>query len=187
MDNKKIKILIADDDKEIRQMYTEIFESNNFDVIEAKDGVEGLDIATREMPDVIFTGIIMPRMDGFMMTEALKKNVQTGKIPVVFLSHMGREEDRQKAMSLGARDFIIRDETPPVQVVKRINDIFFGHEGYYIDFDSISADAQKLMKDANIKNDFRCENCNGKLVLKLKIKNTKNRNFDAELICPSCG
>lgn len=55
MENKKLKILIVDDDVDLREMYAEVFSNSNYEVIEAEDGVEGLDKATKEIPDIIFT------------------------------------------------------------------------------------------------------------------------------------
>lgn len=183
----KLKILIVDDDESARGMYVEIFANSEFDVVEAKDGVEGLDVATREIPDVIFTGIMMPRMDGFAMMEALKKNLQTNNIPVVISSHMGREEDRQRANVLGARDFIMRGTTTPNQVVKRIKDLFLEGGEYRIEFNAYSLDAQKLARAAGLNNDFQCLDCGEKVIIELKLKNPKERLFEARFVCPKCG
>ena len=68
-----LKILLVDDDETIRGMYDDIFKKEGFEVFEAIDGVDGLDKATKNIPDVIFTGIVMPTMDGFQLMEALKK------------------------------------------------------------------------------------------------------------------
>ena len=63
------KMLLVDDDVDTQSLYAEVFRAAGFEVREAKDGLEGLDMATAERPDVVFTGIIMPRMDGFALTE----------------------------------------------------------------------------------------------------------------------
>ena len=104
------KILIIDDDDTIRESYALKFRQEKFEVISAKDGVEGLDLAHKEKPDIIFTGIIMPRMTGFELMGALSKEVSTSEIPVVISSHLGRKEDDQRAKELGAKDFIIHGE-----------------------------------------------------------------------------
>ncbi|HEX8974501.1 MAG TPA: response regulator [Patescibacteria group bacterium] len=188
MSEKKLKILLVDDDAVLRKMYAEIFETANFDVVEAGDGIEGLDMATKELPDVIFTGIVMPRMDGFAMMETLKKTVMTASIPVVISSHMGREEDQQKANTLGAKDFIVRDVTRPVEVVERISSLFTKPGGEYkLAFSPYEQDAQKLAKDLNFQASFLCLECSEKLALKLKLKDPQARVFEAQFICPKCG
>lgn len=186
MNNEKLKILLVDDDQDTREMYAEIFKDADFNVIEANDGVEGLDLATKENPDVIFTGIVMPRMDGFSMIEELKKNLATGGIPVVISSHLGREADRQKANTLGVKDFIVRDITPPKKVVERIKMLFSGGE-YRVDFNAYSLDAQKLARSLGLNDNFQCLDCGEKTVLRLKVVNPKENKMEASLICPHCG
>ncbi|MDD5397155.1 MAG: response regulator [Candidatus Moranbacteria bacterium] len=188
MENKKRKILIVDDDNELRDMYGEIFQGANFEVILANDGLEGLDKATKEIPDVIFTGIVMPRMDGFSMMDSLKKTVMTANIPIVISSHMGREEDRIKAEEYGAKDFIIRGTTRPVEVLKRISALFNSAGSVYkMEFDPFAADAQKLSKDLNFDASFKCLECGEKLLLELKLADPQKHVFEAKFVCPKCG
>ncbi|MDO8529288.1 MAG: response regulator [bacterium] len=185
--NEKTKILIVDDDKETREMYAEIFKNSDFKVIEAKDGVEGLDKATTEAPNVIFTGIIMPRMDGFSLMESLKKNLTTSEIPVVVSSHMGREEDRQKANVLGARYFIVRGFTTPNELVKKVKSLFIGGKEYHLEINNFSMDAQKLAQDLGLNNNFECLECDDKLIMKVIASDKNGGGLEAHLVCPSCG
>jgi CheY-like chemotaxis protein len=188
MSEKKLKILLVDDDTTLRQLYVEVFQNANFNVIEANDGVDGLDKASKELPDVIFTGIVMPRMDGFTMMESLKKTVMTANIPVVISSHMGREEDQQRANKLGAKDFIIRDITRPIEVVERISSLFVKAGGEYkLEFNPDALDAPKLIKDLNFQASFLCLDCNKNLVLSMKLTNAKERIFETRFVCPKCG
>lgn len=187
MTKDKIKILIVDDHDSTRETYCEVFRNFNFDVLAARDGVEGLDIASRENPDVIFTGIIMPRMDGFAMMEALKKNVATASIPVVISSHMGREEDRRKADQVGARDFIIRDMTPPNEVVERVRSIFTGENEYCLEINSDALDAQKLAQELNIEESYRCKKCGTKMIILISGKTQMDNTFSkVRITCPKC-
>lgn len=185
MDQNKLKILIVDDDEATRTMYAEVFRKHDFEVEEAMDGVEGLDRATKNVPDVIFTGIIMPRMDGFALMEALKKNVATSNVPVAIFSHMGREEDKNKAKEMGAKDFITRDFVTPNQAVERIMAIFTAEE-YKLKFSPSELDAAKLAKDMNFKDNFQCANCGGQLVLAVGLKDAKTKEYSAKFICPQC-
>jgi len=184
----KLKILLIDDDIDLREMYAEVFRNAGFEVLEAQDGVEGLDIASKEIPNVIFTGIVMPRMDGFTMMESLKKTVMTANIPIIISSHMGREEDRERANELGAKDFIIRNMTPPVEVVERVNSLFLkeGNE-YKIAFSQYDFDAQKLAKNFSFQPNFLCLECGGKLILNMKLQNVKDRLFETRFVCSKCG
>lgn len=184
----KPKILIVDDDDATREVYTNVFKQSDYDVLEAHDGVEGLDIATKELPDVVFTGIVMPRMSGFELIEALNKSVVTSKIPVVISSHMGREEDQQKANVLGAKDFIMRDMVTPREAVERIGRLFIQEgEKYRLRVDASAFDAQKLVKEMSFKENLHCLECDNELVLDLSLKDPKNKLFEAKFICPNCG
>lgn len=185
MENKKRKILLVDDDIPTRKMYENVFKDAGFEVIKAEDGLEGLDVATKEIPDVIFTGIIMPKMDGFQMMEAMKKNVATANIPVLVSSHMGREEDRQKANMLGARYFVVRGFSAPREVVEKVNALFLGGNEYRLEIDDYSLDAQKLSSDFGINN-LKCPECSTKLIIKLIVGENK-QEIKGSLICPSCG
>lgn len=166
MEELKKTILIIDDDEEARRFYREVFSAQGFTALVARDGLEGLDIAIREKPDIIFTGIIMPRMDGFELIKNLKNNVATDNIPVVMFSHLGREEDKRKAHELGVRDFIVRSLVTPNEVVERVMALLGSKNVYYLDFDPASRDAAKLSKDFNFAPYFECKN-GKRMVLKL--------------------
>jgi two-component system chemotaxis response regulator CheY len=182
-ENKKLRILLVDDDLETREIYAEFLRAAGFEMFEAGDGLEGLEKVNQIPPDAIITGIIMPRMDGFGFVEALKKNVSTAHIPVIFLSHLGREEDQTRATEIGVKDFIVRGMVPPTEVISRIKTIISSKE-YLIGIDSFDYDAEKLARDLHISSDFVCtEKENGRLVLKLRLKDGAERRFDAELTC----
>ncbi len=116
----KKKILVVDDDFEQRNLYLELFQDKGFDVISANDGLEALDKALKEKPDLIFTGIVMPRMDGFELIRNLRSNVPTAKTPVIMFSHLGREEDRQKAMALSGVDFMVKGYDTPSAIFQKV-------------------------------------------------------------------
>lgn len=183
MQNKNLRILLVDDDTNTRELYAEFLRSAGFEIQEANDGLEGLEKANQIAPDVIITGIIMPRMDGFGLVEALKKNVTTAHTPVVFLSHLGREEDQKRAKELGVKDFIVRDMTPPIEVISRIRALLISTE-YLIGIDPFNYDAAKLARDFNLNPDFLCsEGDNGKLALRLRLRDASAKRFDADLTC----
>lgn len=187
-ENKKIRILIVDDDEMVRGNYVDVFKKNNFEVEEAVDGLDGLDRAIKNIPDIIFTGIIMPKMDGFGLKDALSKNVATANIPVVMSSHMGREEDRQKAKKSGIKDFIVLGLDRPNDVVKRIM-VLLGpsaKKGYSIKINSTELSAPELAKDMLINEKFQCQKCGSDLTLSLTPSNVNKGEFLARIVCPKC-
>lgn len=184
MEKEALKILLVDDDENIRSMYSELFSVQGFSVLEANDGIEGLDIATREPNiDVIFTGIIMPRMDGFQLVQSLKEYSQTAQIPVVVNSHLGREEDRKKMLELGAKDFIVQGVISPNDVLKRVIQAV-GKGEYVLGIDFSKYDGEKFAKDNELSPDAKCPKCASDLALKLKYD--KDGSFSASVFCPQC-
>jgi len=186
-ENIEHKILIVDDDDFTREMYRDVFQTAGYQVLEAHDGVEGLDVAIKNLPNVIFTGIVMPRMDGFTLMESLKKNTTTSRIPIFISSHLGREEDRKRAEQLGARDFIVRDLTPPKEVVGIVSKVFTVGESFILDFDAYNMDAPELAKDLNLNGNFQCMECDEKMMLKVKLDKTERGWYKTRFICPKCG
>jgi len=183
MENKTI--LIIDDDVFTRGTYADVFRGAGYTVLEAEDGVEGLDLATTKSPDVIFTGIVMPRMDGFTLMESLKKNMATSVIPVFISSHLGREEDKKRATELGAKGFIVRDFTSPAEIVETISAVFAEGGEYLLEFDPFNLDAQKLARDLKMNSNFQCLECDERVVIKLRAGH--NGEHKALLTCPRCG
>jgi CheY-like chemotaxis protein len=160
-------ILVVDDDIAARRLYREVFQNEGYNVLTAQDGLEGLDLAIREAPDLVFTGIIMPRMDGFELIRSLRKNAATSHIPVVMYSHLGREQDKRKAQDLGVKDFVVRSVVTPKEVVDRVKVYLGDSQGYLLEFDATAQDAAKLARDFDFPAYFECSG-GKRMVLKLK-------------------
>lgn len=179
------KILIVDDDDVIRETYVQIFKQSGAEVISAKDGVDGLDLATKELPDVIMTGIVMPRMDGFQLIRAMKENVQTSKIPIAILSHLGREEDRKKAEEMGIASFIVQGTMTPNEIVSKVRGLTLSSgDSFKLSFDPYAWDAPRFGESVG-NSHFNCPSCEEKLVLEITAKK-EGRGFDGVLRCPKC-
>lgn len=186
-DKSQIKVLLVDDDEETRNTYAEILRNHNFDVIEAKDGVEGLDIATSQTGiDIVFTGIVMPRMDGFQLMEALKENTTTANIPVIINSHLGREADRKRAQELGAVEFIVRGTITPAETVKKIVKFVNKEKHYLLKIDNFALDGQKFVEDLRLPQQLKCDNCGGDLALNASISKRQSA-IEAKIKCVNCG
>ncbi len=143
-------ILVVDDDEFIRNMYTERLEQEpDFRVRTADDGLEALQIMTeKEQPDLVFTGIIMPRMNGFQLIEAMQERVRLANIPVMISSHMGRQKDKEQADALGIKHFIVREQTTPNQVVDIMHDELVRRgDTYILRIDPEFGDYKKFVND----------------------------------------
>ena len=102
------KVLLIEDDATLRENIAELLELENFKVLTATNGLEGLDRAKRELPNVIVCDIMMPKLDGYGVLEGLSKSNKTKYIPFIFLSAKTERKDVRKGMNLGADDYITK-------------------------------------------------------------------------------
>ena len=91
------KVLIVDDEEDIRIMLKQQFVTSGYEVVTACDGQEGLAVAQKEMPDIIILDEMMPKMDGYKMAGLLKSDMRFNKIPIIMFS--ARAEDPQNSLS----------------------------------------------------------------------------------------
>lgn len=113
-------ILVIDDEVHIIKIIEYKLRGAGYTVISARDGLEGVEKAKTERPDLILLDIMMPRMDGFQALEALKKDPETEGIPVLMLTVKGREGDRQKGLQMGVVDYMIKPFSPN-HLLNRVN------------------------------------------------------------------
>jgi len=105
------KILLIEDNENIRKNTAEILELSNYFVINAADGKTGIELATREVPDLIICDIMMPVLDGYGVLHAIHKNDTIKNTPFIFLTAKTDRTDIRKGMELGADDYITKPFT----------------------------------------------------------------------------
>lgn len=181
---KKPSVLLVDDDEEASRLLRSVFHNAGFEVTAAFDGVEGLDSATKHIPDLIITGIVMPRMSGFDMVRGLKNNVTTANIPILVYSHLGREEDREEAIKLGVQGFLIRGMVTPTEIVERVRAFLPHGERFLLTFDPQTPDAKRLAQTFAFPPYFECPN-GKRMMIQLEAANELKNSieFRATLVC----
>ena len=102
------KILVIDDEPLVVEVLKIRLRMNNYQVITACDGVEGVERALREKPDLIILDIVMPGLDGYQVCQKLKEDGKTKTIPVIMLTALGQSAERKKGFSFGAYDYIFK-------------------------------------------------------------------------------
>ena len=102
------KILIADDDNDTVSLLISILRANNYEVIVAFDGMQVISAAHKEKPDLILLDIMMPVRSGIHIFENLKISALTAATPVIFITGVAKSEIRQKALEMGAADYITK-------------------------------------------------------------------------------
>lgn len=115
------KILLIEDNVDIRENTTEILELANYQVFNAENGKIGAEVALREKPDLIICDIMMPVLDGYGVLHILQKNQSVKNIPFIFLTAKTERSDLRKGMELGADDYITKpfSETDLLNAVER--------------------------------------------------------------------
>jgi len=104
-----MKILIADDNEELRNGLKEILEAEGYEVFTAPNGSEAISLAKRSLPDMIISDILMPGVDGYMFCRTVKKDKKLRRIPFVFYTAAYEDpRDKYLAMALGASRFILK-------------------------------------------------------------------------------
>src|SRR3989338_34909 len=108
MEGKKTKILIVEDEEILLTALSEELKQEGFDAIGAKDGLEGVEKAAAEQPDLILMDLVMPKLDGIGALRQLKESDQTKNIPVVILTNLSDYDKVSDALSLGAMDYLVK-------------------------------------------------------------------------------
>ena len=117
-----VRILVAEDERDIRDLIAFTLRFADFEVEVAKNGAEAVEKAPQVNPDLILMDVRMPLMTGYEACEALKQNPKTKDIPVIFLSAKGQESEIQEGLEVGAMDYILKPFAPDelTSQVKRV-------------------------------------------------------------------
>ncbi|MGN0416101.1 MAG: response regulator transcription factor [Agathobacter sp.] len=111
------KILIADDEPEIRSLLRLYLENEHYEIIEAEDGQQALDLLRREKPDLCILDIMMPKMDGFHVLQEIRRE---SNVPVMILSAKDADSEKILGLNLGADDYLAKPFNP-LEAVARVN------------------------------------------------------------------
>lgn len=106
------KILIAEDEPDIRELVAFTLRFSGYEVVSANNGEEAVRLASHEFPDLILMDVRMPRMTGYDACRLMKANDQLKDIPIVFLSAKGQESEIQTGMDAGAEEYLLKPFAP---------------------------------------------------------------------------
>ncbi len=105
-------VLVIDDEAPIRLLCRVNLEAEGMEVLEASDGLSGLEQARSDPPDVILLDVMMPGLDGWQVAEQLLEDERTGSIPIVFLTARAEVRDRARGLDLGGIDYVSKPFNP---------------------------------------------------------------------------
>lgn len=122
------KILVVDDEPDIRRLVGFSLKRHGFEIVEATDGLAACSVAEAEMPDLILMDVMMPLMNGFDASRRLKENPATAEIPIVMLSAKSQVYEQEQGLESGAAEYICKPFTPG-ELVEQVNSFLESHQG----------------------------------------------------------
>jgi DNA-binding response OmpR family regulator len=120
MSDKKIKVLLVEDEPMIVEMYKLRLEEEGYEVLTTDKGTEAIKLAETEKPNLILLDIILPEVDGFSVLQTIKAQASTKKIPVLMLTNLGQESDQEKGSQYGAEGYFVKAQHTPADIVNEI-------------------------------------------------------------------
>ncbi len=116
------RILLIEDEKIMTDLLTKKLEKENYEVIVARNGKEGLELVRKEKPDLVLLDVIMPEMGGFEVMEEMNKDPELNlkKVPIIIISNSGQPVEIERALKLGVRDYLVKTHFDPQEVIDKI-------------------------------------------------------------------
>lgn len=114
------KVLIIEDDEQVARVYTIKLKQEGIETIGAADGEAGLEKIISEKPNLVLLDLMLPKKDGFWVLEEMAKTPALKKIPVVVLSNLGQDQDKERALKIGAREYLVKADISIKEVVEKI-------------------------------------------------------------------
>jgi DNA-binding response OmpR family regulator len=112
------KVLIVDDDPDIRTLYRLVLHQEGLEVVEAGNGQEALNIIKAEEPALVLLDIMMPEMDGYEVCRRLRADPRTARLPVLMFSAKGTSADLKNGFNVGANDFVVKSAGPRALIAR---------------------------------------------------------------------
>jgi len=114
------KILLVEDEQIMLNLLQRKLTEEGYEVSIAKDGEEGLKVMEEIKPDIVLLDIVMPKKGGFEVMEEMQKDPNLKRIPVIIISNSGQPVELSRAQKLGARDWLIKTEFDPQEVIDKV-------------------------------------------------------------------
>jgi DNA-binding NarL/FixJ family response regulator len=106
------KILVIDDDPKMRRQITALLATEGHQTFEGRNGREGVELARKELPDLVLCDITMPEMNGHRVLQAVREDTAIAHLPFIFLTGWGEKDDLRTGMNLGADDYLVKPVEP---------------------------------------------------------------------------
>lgn len=120
------KILLVEDDSNLREIYGARLEAEGYTIFSASDGEEALAMAVKERPDLIISDVMMPKISGFDMLDILRQTPETKDVNVIVMTALSQDEDRKRGEQLGANKYIVKSQVTLDDVVSIVREVLSG-------------------------------------------------------------
>ena len=120
------KILLVEDDINLRDIYSARFAAENYEIITASDGEEALAKAVKEKPDLILLDVMMPKISGFDVLDILRSTAETKNTRIIMMTALSQEDDRERGMQLGVNEYLVKSQVTLDDVVKSVKEALGG-------------------------------------------------------------
>ncbi len=117
------KVMIAEDDDSLREIYSIRLTAEGYTVVSARDGEEALAVAVRERPDLIVSDVMMPKISGFDMLDILRSTPGMDATKVIMMTALSSEEERQRGEALGANRYLVKSQVGIEDVVNAVHEV----------------------------------------------------------------
>jgi CheY-like chemotaxis protein len=117
------KVLLVEDDNNLREIYEARLAAEGYDIATAKDGEDALAVAKQEKPDLIISDVMMPRISGFEMLDILRNTEELKHTKVIMLTALGQVEDKSRADNLGADRYLVKSQVTLEDIVKAAEEL----------------------------------------------------------------
>jgi len=117
------KIALIEDDADLLEMFKLKLKIEGFQTVTAEDGVSAIKLIQGEIPDLILLDILLPLKDGFEVLRTIKNSIdrKIKSIPVIVITNLSSDEDIREAKKLGAYDYLVKVDTTPADIIKKIS------------------------------------------------------------------
>jgi DNA-binding response OmpR family regulator len=112
------RILVADDEEDVRELIVYRLSRSGYDVVEARDGEEAFRLAVDDVPDLAVLDVMMPRLDGYELTRRLRAEPATSRVPIILLTARTQEADVSQGFEAGADDYLKKPFSPDELVAR---------------------------------------------------------------------
>ena len=117
------KIMLVEDDKSLREIYSIRLVAEGYEVVSAGDGEEALAMAVQQRPDLIVSDVMMPKISGFDMLDILRSTPETKDIHVIMMTALSSDEQRQRGESLGADKYLVKSQVGIEDVINAVHEV----------------------------------------------------------------